>query len=152
MTTEKRRALRMLCKALLLTSLPLAGFVWAMPEDTTMLVAAGALTVISLAVGFGAEYLASSTENDLKELGGHMIDAHERRKDELEHREERLRQLDRIVNVLTDQNHTLRAKLVAVQVDVQRRKDALLQAASNEAAKLGDAVDTLRPGLSIRAN
>ena len=58
MTVAKRRVLRMLCKALLIISLPLAGFVWALPENSTMMAAAGLLTALSLAVGFAAEYLA----------------------------------------------------------------------------------------------
>ena len=57
MTVNKRRSFRMLCKALLLISLPLAGFVWALPEDATDLATVAALSLVSLAVGFGAEYL-----------------------------------------------------------------------------------------------
>src|SRR6187399_235071 len=111
MTTENGRVFRMLCKALLLVCLPLAGYVWAMPADSSMLAAAGVLTVMSLAVGFGAEYLASSAENELNDLELRLADARYIRADEIEHQDERLRQLDRIVNVLTDQNQTLRSNL-----------------------------------------
>lgn len=148
MTTDKRRVLRMTCKALLLVCLPLAGFVWALPEDSTMLAAAGVLTVLSLAVGFGAEYLASSTENDLRELDASMAAASLRRREETEAQNERLRQLDRIVSVLDEQNNSLRAKLLSVQVEIQRRKQALLQAASGVEE---DVAEALRPALSMRA-
>lgn len=137
MTATKRRVLRMMCKALLLISLPLAGFVWALPEDSTMLAAAGVLTLVSLLVGFGAEYLASSTENDILELSHRMAADGTRRTDEMAIREEKIRQFDRIVNLLTEQNNTLRAKLITVQVDLQRKKDALLQAAGEAVAVEG---------------
>jgi|GEM_PF-5922808 len=151
MATDKRHVLRKLCKGLLLVSLPLAGFVWALPEDSSMLAAAGVLTLLSLAVGFGAEFLASSTENDLRELDARMSAASVYRNEELKAQDERLRQLDRIVNVLEEQNHTLRAKLVTVQVELQRRKEALIEAASGEVAKLGDAAGSLRPALARRS-
>ena len=128
MTAAKRRILRMMCKVALLISLPLAGFVWALPEDSTMLMAAGLLTLLSLAVGFGAEALASATENDLEHLAQRMSSDSHRRSNELEARDEKLRQFDRIVSLLTEQNHNLRAKLVAVQIDLQHKREALLQA------------------------
>jgi len=137
MTAAKRRVLRMMCKALLLISLPLAGFVWALPEDSTMLAAAGALTLVSLLVGFGAEYLASSTENDILELSQRMAADGTRRTEEVAIREEKIRQFDRIVNLLTEQNNTLRAKLITVQVDLQRKKDMLLKAAGEAVAVEG---------------
>lgn len=149
MTAEKRRVLRMLCKALLLVALPLAGFVWALPEDSTMLAAAAALTLASLIVGFGSEYLASSAESDLHDLCERLPVESRRRAEELEARDERLRQFDRLVTLLTEQNNSLRAKLVAVQVDVQRRKDALLDAAGSRAAA-GDVAEQPRP-LAVRA-
>lgn len=150
MATDKRRVLRMSCKGLLLLCLPLAGFVWALPEDSTMLAAAGVLTVLSLAVGFGAEYLASSTENDLRELDASMAAASVHRSEQLKAQDERLRQLDRIVSVLEDQNNSLRGKLVSLQVQLQQGKEALLEAASGEAAKLEEAAETLRPAFSLR--
>ena len=150
MTTDKRRVVRKLCKVLLLVSLPLVGFVWALPEDSSMLAAAGVLTLLSLAVGFGAEFLASSTENDLRELDARRSAASAYRNEELKAQDERLRQLDRIVSVLDEQNHTLRAKLVALQVEVQRRKEALIEAASGDVAKLGDAASSLRPAMVRR--
>ena len=137
MTANNRRFVRMLCKALLLISLPLAGFVWALPDDATNLAAAAVLTLVSLAVGFGAEYLASSTENDIQELDARIVVDAQRRADELAMREEKLRQFDRIVNLLTEQNHDLRGKLVSVQVGLQRKKDAVLSAASEALAPEG---------------
>lgn len=151
MTAENRRVLRMLCKGLLLVSLPLAGFVWALPESPTMMAAAGLLTLLSVAVGFGAEYLASSAENDLHELAATLADQHQRRIDALEERDEKLRQFDRVVALLNEQNHALRAKLVTVQVDLQRKKEALLQAAG-DAVTLEDLPQAMRSSYVGRAS
>ena len=137
MTANNRRVVRMLCKALLLISLPLAGFVWALPDDATNLAAVVALTLVSLGVGFGGEYLASSTENDIQELDARIAVDAQRRADELAMRDEKLRQFDRIVNLLTEQNHDLRGKLVSVQIGLQRKKDAILSAASEALAPEG---------------
>ena len=150
MTAAKRRVLRMLCKALLLISLPLAGFVWALSEDSTMMVAAGLLTALSLAVGFGAEYLASSTENDLQELGDRISMETQRRADALEERDEKLRSFDRMVALLTEQNHDLRAKLISIQVSLQRQRQDLLQAVG-QAVALEDAAEA-SPTYSVRAH
>ena len=109
MTAGTRRVVRMLCKASLLVSLPLAGFVWALPENSTML-------------------LASATENDLEQLAARVTADRERRTHELEERDEKLRQFDRIMSLLTEQNHSLRAKLVEIQVDLQRKREALVNA------------------------
>lgn len=133
MTGSNRRVLRMLCKALLLISLPLVGFVWALPENSTMMIAAGGLTVLALAMGFGAEYLASSTENDLEELSERITAEGQRRAAALEERDEKLRQFDRMVALLTEQNHDLRAKLVAVQVNLQRQRQELAEVTGEEA-------------------
>ena len=128
MTAGTRRVVRMLCKASRRVSLPLAGFVWALPDNSTMLLGAGLLTMFSLAVGFGAEYLASATENDLEQLAARVTADRERRTHELEERDEKLRQFDRIMSLLTEQNHSLRAKLVEIQVDLQRKREALVNA------------------------
>lgn len=152
MTAENRRVLRMICKGLLLISLPLAGFVWALPESSSMMVAAGVLTVLSLAVGFGAEYLASSTENDLNELGERIESENQRRAASLEERDEKLRQFDRMVSLLTSQNHDLRGKLVALQVDLQRKRDQLLEAAGNAVATDEGIAEPMSPAFSARAH
>lgn len=152
MTPDKRRVLRMLCKALLLVSLPLAGFVWALPEDTMTMAAAALLSVVALVVGFGAEYLASSTENDIQELSGKIVADRQRRVEDLEQRDEKLRQFDRIVNLLTEQNHDLRSKLLAVQVDLQNRREALLRAAGEAIAGDDLALPTATPSIYARAN
>lgn len=152
MTPDKRRILRMLCKGLLLVSLPLAGFVWALPEDGSTMTAAALLTVVALVVGFGAEFLAASNENEIEQLSGRIAVASERRAQALDQQDEKLRQFDRMVNLLTEQNHDLRAKLLGVQVSLQRRRDALLRAAE-EAIAIDD-VDLPAPAVSVfaRAN
>jgi septal ring factor EnvC (AmiA/AmiB activator) len=136
---------------MLLVSLPLAGFAWALPETTTMMLGAGALTLLSLAVGFGAEVLASATESDIYELREQMSADGKRRAAELEARDEKLRQFDRIVGLLSDQNHSLRAKLITVQIDLQRKKEALVDAAE-EAIGLDDAIGSLSTNYSARAH
>lgn len=149
MTADKRRVLRMLCKGLLLISLPVAGFVWGLPENGSTMALAAFLTVVALVVGFGAEFLAASNENELEQLTGHMAADRERRAEALEQQDEKLRQFDRMVNLLTEQNHDLRSKLLAVQVSLQRRRDALLQAAGDTIASDGLALPA--PALSIYA-
>lgn len=134
MTAANRRIVRMLCKASLLVSLPLAGFVWALPETNAVMAIAGVLTVLSLAVGFGAEYLASSTENDIREVSQRIAAQAQRRAADLEIRDENIRQFDRIVNLLTEQNNTLRSNLVALQIEVQRKREALVQAVGQAVA------------------
>ncbi|MEI8178852.1 hypothetical protein [Aestuariivirga sp.] len=151
MTAGKRRIVRMLCKAVLLVSLPLAGYVWALPENSNMLLGAGVLTLLSLIVGFGAEVLASATESDLNELGERITVETQRRADELEIRDEKLRQFDRMVSLLTQQNHDLRASLIAVQVDLQRRRAALVEANEQDAG-MDDVSQPLRPSYSARAH
>lgn len=146
---DNRRVLRMLCKGLLLVALPLAGFVWALPDTSLNLAVAGGLTLLSLAVGFGAEYLASSTEQDIKDLDLRITHEAERRAAALEERDEKLRQFDRMVTLLTSQNHDLRAKLIAVQVDLQRKKEALLQAGETVSLE-SDGV--MNPAFSARAH
>ena len=150
MTANNRRVLRMLCKALLLISLPLAGFVWALPDESTNMAAAAVLTLVSLAVGFGAEFLASATENDIEELDARIAVDAQRRAHEIEIRDEKLRQFDRIVNLLSEQNHDLRGKLVSVQIAMQRKKEAILSAAGEVLAPEGTA-QTARPAFA-RAN
>ena len=125
MTAEKRRVLRMICKALLLITLPLTGFVWALPENSSMLMVAGGLTLLSLIVGFGAELFASATENDLKVMSAKVMADNQRRVEELQARDEQLRQFDRIVGLLTEQNQSLRGQLLGVQMELQRRRDML---------------------------
>ena len=151
MTAGKRRIVRMLCKAVLLVSLPLAGYVWALPENSNMLLGAGVLTLLSLIVGFGAEVLASATESDLNELGERITVETQRRADELEIRDEKLRQFDRMVSLLTQQNHDLRASLIAVQVGLQRRRAALVEANEQDAG-MDDVSQPLRPSYSARAH
>lgn len=152
MTADKRRVVRMLCKGLLIVSLPLAGFVWALPETPSTMTAAAVLSLVALAFGFGAEFLASSTENDIHQLSGRLATDSQRRTEALEQQDEKIRQFDRMVNLLTEQNHDLRSKLLAVQVSLQRRREALLRAAGE--AIVGDDLALPAPATSIfaRAN
>lgn len=152
MTANKRRVVRMLCKGLLLISLPVAGFVWGLPENGSTMALAALLTVVALVVGFGAEFLAASNENELEQLSVRMAAARERRAAALEQQDEKLRQFDRMVSLLTEQNHDLRAKLLAVQVSLQRRRDALLQAAGDAIGSDGVALPAPAVSIYARAN
>lgn len=151
MTANKRRVVRMLCKGLLLISLPLAGFVWALPENGSTMMVAVLLTAVALLVGFGAEFLASSNENDIQHLGAQIVAARERREENLVQQDEKLRQFDRMVSLLTEQNHDLRAKLLAVQVGLQRRRDALLRAAGEAIVRDDLALPTPSASVFARA-
>ena len=151
MTAGNRRVVRMLCKAVLLISLPLAGFAWALPETPSMMIAAAALSFLALVVGFGAEVLASSTESELMSLSQRITAESQHRAEELEARDEKLRQFDRMVGMLTEQNHSLRAKLISIQVELHSKRQARVDAAAN-ALGAEDFAEPLRSPYAARAH
>ena len=125
MTSQGRRVLRIFCKGGLLICLPLTGFVWALPSEGGVLSGAVVLTVISIALGFAAEVLAASNEAELTSLGAQYEIDQKRRAEELERRDEKLRQHDRVVALLTEQNNSFRANLISLQVEMQQRYGVL---------------------------
>lgn len=112
----------MICKGLLLISLPLTGFMWALPSDPTVIGGATLLTLLSIGVGVGAELLAASNEAELNVLGARRAAMTKQRAEELEIRDEKIRQFDRVAALLTEQNHALRAKLISLQVEIQNQR------------------------------
>lgn len=128
MTSQGRRVLRMLCKFGLLVCLPITGFIWALPADTHVMGGAVTLTVVSIVLGFGAELLAASNESEFQTLSAQYAADSQRRAEALAERDEKLRQYDRIAALLTEQNNSFRAKLITLQVDMQRRRGTGLKA------------------------
>ncbi|MFO1132056.1 MAG: hypothetical protein U1E16_08615 [Hyphomicrobiales bacterium] len=117
MTADWRRKLRLFFKFGLLVCLPLTGYLWAQMGVSP---AAVAMSVVCVGMAIGAEGLASAAESRLS----HMLtvsDAEEQAfQTEVASREERLRQMDRIVETLSNQNHDLRGKLVSLHGEVHR--------------------------------
>lgn len=127
MTSDGRRMIRMACKAGMLICLPLTGFVWALPTSGQMLPGVVILTVVSILLGVSAELLASSNETEFNSLSAQYAMDSKRRADELEQRDEKLRQFDRVAALLTEQNNSLRAKLISLQVDLHGLKHGTRQ-------------------------
>lgn len=117
-----RRLVRMACKMSLLVSLPVTGFAWALTSDPRMIPVALALTAFSIASGFCAEHHASSSEHDLRDVSEMLRDAERRHADEIARRDEQLRQQDRIISVLSAQDHDLRAKLISLHAKLRHHE------------------------------
>lgn len=117
MTADWRRTLRLFFKFGLLVCLPLTGYLWAQMGVSP---AAIVMSVVCVGMAIGAEGLASAAESRLS----HMLtvsDAEEHAfQAEVASREERIRQMDRIVETLSNQNHDLRGKLVTLHGEVHR--------------------------------
>ena len=117
MTADWRRSVRLLFKFGLLVSLPLAGYLWAQTGVSPLAIA---ISVVCVAMALGAEGLASGAEARLARLRG-LADTEGRSlAGELSIQDEKLRQMDRIVETLSNQNHDLRGKLVTIHGEVHR--------------------------------
>ena len=117
MTVNGRRGLRLFFKFGLLVSLPLAGYLWAQTGASPEAIALGAVCVV---MALGAEGLASTAESHLSKLRA-FADAGERGyTSEVTTKDEKIRQMDRIVETLSNQNHDLRGKLVSIHGEVHR--------------------------------
>lgn len=129
MTSDERRILRIIAKGTLLTVLPVTGFVWAngvvwtSVGDPIVTLAAIILTLFSLVAVFFAEMFASHAEEDLMRMQVEFDKKRDNRTAELAARDEKLKQLDQIANVLAGQNHDLRAKLVIAHVKKMDKKE-----------------------------
>ena len=123
MTAEGRRKLRVLFKFGLLVSLPITGYVWALPTATIGPTGAFLLTIVSIALAFGAEGLASMAEFELSNLKTQSSKDGQNWTSEIARRDEKIRQMDRIIETLSNQNHDLRSKLVSVHSDMHRLRD-----------------------------
>lgn len=136
MTAEGRRSLRVLFKAGLLISLPVTGYLWAQTGASTLAIA---MTVVCGVMALGAELLASLAEADLATLRT-AADAEDRNfETQVTSKDEKIRQMDRIVETLSNQNHDLRGKLVSIHGEVHRINEETAHAAAAAEAAGGDA-------------
>lgn len=123
MINKKRRIMRIASKGILITVLPSAGFSWGNFELPGMMPLAILLTVLSAAAAVFAELMASHAEHSLANA---IADANREKKtveEALAAKDEKLRQMDRILNVLETQNHDLRAKLIIAHVRKNGQSD-----------------------------
>ena len=126
MTVNGRRNIRLVFKFGLLVSLPLTGYLWALTGASPAALAMSAVCVVMAA---GAEILASASEGQLGQLRA-LEDAEEQNfQSEAATRDEKIRQMDRIVDTLSNQNQDLRGKLVSIHSEVHRLEE--------ETARLG---------------
>ena len=117
MTAQGLRRLRVLFKFGLLVSLPVAGYLWA---QTGVSAAAIAMSAVCVMMALGAEGLASAAESRLAQLRA-VADAGEYGfQADLTNKDEKIRQMDRIVETLSNQNHDLRGKLVSLHSETHR--------------------------------
>lgn len=123
MTSDGRRRLRVLFKFGLLVSLPLTGYLWAMPAQSTVSVPVIVMTVFSVLMALGAEGLASVAESELTQLKARAAIEDKQWVAEISGRDEKIRQMDRIIETLSNQNHDLRGKLVSVHGEMHRLRD-----------------------------
>ena len=128
MSSQGRRRLRVLCKSGLLVCLPLTGFIWALPSDGRVLGVALVLTAVSILLGFGAELLAASNEAEFTLLSAQRDMKIRQHAEELEQRDEKLRQYDRMAALLTEQNNNFRARLISLQVEMSKASGAFRRA------------------------
>lgn len=121
MTMDGHRKLRLFFKFGLLASLPVAGYLWALTSVSpgTIPLAIG-VTALGVAMALGAEIFASAGESRLSRLRAEDAEAARKFQAESQSRDERLRQMDRIVETLSNQNHDLRGKLVSIHGEVHR--------------------------------
>lgn len=120
MTLDGQRSLRLFFKFGLLVSLPLAGYLWASMGVSPWTIGLG---LVCLVMALGAEGLASSEElrlNQLKALAGSEEQAFAT---EAATRDEKIRQMDRVVDTLSNQNHDLRGRLVSLHSEVHRLQE-----------------------------
>ena len=117
MIDRKRRWIHLVAKVVLLISLPLAGFSWAFSWDHTVPVM---LTILSIAAAVVAEVLE---EKERKVLEDRIAELNRLHTDDLAHRDEKIRQLDRVVDVLENHNHDMRAKLIISMARVNQKEN-----------------------------
>ena len=135
MTAEGRRSLRVLFKAGLLISLPVTGYLWAQTGASTLAIA---MTVVCGVMALGAELLASLAEADLATLRT-VADAEDSNFEiQVTGKDEKIRQMDRIVETLSNQNHDLRGKLVSIHGEVHRINEETEHAAAAAEAAGGE--------------
>lgn len=122
MTTDGLRRLRVVFKFGLLVCLPVAGYLWAQTGASALTLTATAVCVV---MALGAEGLASGAESRLARLRALAAEEDRTFETEASTRDERIRQMDRIVETLSNQNHDLRGKLISLHGEVHRTQEEL---------------------------
>lgn len=141
MTVGARRKLRLFFKFGVLVCLPLTGYLWAMTGFAWQSIA---MTAVCIVMAIGAEGLASVSESRLLNLRLAEETAERSFQTEAQARDEKIRQMDRIVETLSSQNHDLRGKLVSIHGEMHRVQEEHARlipetpAAAPDAAKTGD--------------
>jgi hypothetical protein len=117
MTADGLRRLRIFFKFGLLVSLPVAGYLWA---QTGVSAAAIAMSTVCVVMALGAEGLASAAESRLARMRAIAASGEFGFQAEVTNKDEKIRQMDRIVETLSNQNHDLRGKLVSLHSETHR--------------------------------
>ena len=132
MTVNGRRSLRLFFKFGLLVSLPLTGYLWALTGQSPLSLA---MTAVCVVMAIGAETLVTVQESHLNKMIA-IDDGEERAfQSEAASRDERIRQMDRIVETLSNQNHDLRGKLVSIHGEVHRLQEETAHLGLDEVAE-----------------
>ena len=114
---DPRRSLRLLFKFGLLVTLPLTGYLWAQTGVSPLTIG---MSVACVVMALGAEGLASVAESRLSQLRAQAEAEELTYRSEATVQDERIRQMDRIVETLSNQNHDLRGKLVSLHGEAHR--------------------------------
>ncbi len=116
MTVEKRRKLRMLLTACTWIGLPAAAVAWVLPGQSLSIYARLAIAVFAAGCAAAAEILASAAEAELNEAGTRL----ETVLGEREFQKTRVREMDRLIEVLSARNNVLQGEIVIAQVRLQQ--------------------------------
>ncbi|PZF78814.1 hypothetical protein DK847_03185 [Aestuariivirga litoralis] len=119
---DPRRSLRLLFKFGLLVTLPLTGYLWAQTGVSPLTIG---MSVACVVMALGAEGLASVAESRLSQLRAQAEAEELTYRSEATVQDERIRQMDRIVETMSNQNHDLRGKLVALHGELHRLDEEL---------------------------
>lgn len=130
MTFNGRRRLRLFLKLGLLVSLPLAGYLWAVSGLSPLTIG---LSAVCAVLALGAEGLASASETRLLELKALSDEEDRKFTAEMAIHDEKIRQMDHVVETLSNQNHDLRGKLVSLHGEVHRLNEESEQLVGRDA-------------------
>ena len=143
MTVNGRRNFRLFFKFGLLVSLPLTGYLWALTGASP---AALAMSAVCVVLALGAEILASASEGQLGQLSALENAEEQKFQTEASTRDEKIRQMDRIVETLSNQNHDLRGKLVSIHGEVHRLQEETAHLGLDQPAEPAELVVEEAPG------
>lgn len=147
MTSNGLRRLRVAFKFGLLVSLPVAGYLWALTGPGVMTIAASAVCVV---LALGAEGLASAAESRLAHLRATEEEEERDFQSASATRAEKIRQMDRIIETLANQNHDLRSKLISLHGEVHRAQIQLGEIGADAPGAAGDGAGEVTDISSLR--